>query len=155
VRLMRTKCERKSPNYMSKSRARFTSVKACSWGPHGMRVSPALSFCSHQPCLTLTSLNNLAFIFDSKGEYDRALPLYEECLVKQKRVLGDEHPDTLTSLNNVAVSFNNKGEYDRALPLLEECLAKKKRVLGDEHPNTRIVQKSRDSCARSLEASSS
>jgi hypothetical protein len=38
--------------------------------------------------------NALAELFQSKGEYDRALPLYEECLAKQKRVLVDEHPRT-------------------------------------------------------------
>ncbi len=78
---------------------------------------------------TLQSLNNLALLFDSKGEYDRAVPLYEECLAKRKRVLGDEHPDTLSSLNNLAVLFDNKGEYNRSLPLHEECLSMRKRVL--------------------------
>jgi tetratricopeptide (TPR) repeat protein len=81
-------------------------------------------------------MNALAELFRNKGEYDRALPLHEECLAKRKRVLGDEHPDTLQSLNNLALLFKRKGEYDRALPLFEECLAKRKRALGDEHPDT-------------------
>ena len=99
-------------------------------------------------------MNALANLFYNKGEYDRALPLYEECLAKYKRVLGDDHPDTLTSLNNLALLFKSKGEYDRALSLYEECLAKSKRVLGGVHPNTKMTQKSRDICARRLEASS-
>ena len=65
-------------------------------------------------------MNALAELFRRKGEYDRALPLYEECLSKRKRVLGDEHPDTLKSLNNLAALFYCKGEHDRALPLFEE-----------------------------------
>ncbi len=76
---------------------------------------------------TLISLNNLALLFDNKGEFDRALPLYEECLAKRKRVLGDEHHDTHDSLDNLAGLFKSKGEYDRALPLYEECLSKRKR----------------------------
>ena len=99
-------------------------------------------------------MNALANLFHSKGEYDRALPLYEECLAKRKRVLGDDHPDTLMSLNNLAVLFDSKGEYDRALPLYEECLAKRKCVLGDDHPHTKSSQRSLDYCARLLEASS-
>jgi tetratricopeptide (TPR) repeat protein len=83
-------------------------------------------------------LNALAELFRNKGEYDRALPLYEECLAKRKRVLGDNHPDTLISLGNLAFLFKTKGEYDRALPLYEECLAKRKRVLGKDHPDTLI-----------------
>ena len=39
-------------------------------------------------------MNALADMFKNKGEYDRAMPLYEECLAKRKRVLGDDHPDT-------------------------------------------------------------
>jgi tetratricopeptide (TPR) repeat protein len=66
--------------------------------------------------------NAQAELFRKKGEYDRALPLYEECQAKRKRVLGDDHPSTLVSLNNLAVLFESKGEHDRALPLFEECL---------------------------------
>jgi hypothetical protein len=44
----------------------------------------------------------LGSLFQVKGEYNRALPLYEECLAKRKRVLGDDHPDTIKSFNNLA-----------------------------------------------------
>ena len=79
--------------------------------------------------------------------------MYEECLAKRKRVLGEDHPDTLTSLDNLASLFYSKGEYDRALPLFEECLAKMKRVLGEDHPDTRGTQQHLDVCARKLHAS--
>ena len=68
---------------------------------------------------TLQSLNNLAALLHSKGEYDSALPLVEKCLEGRKRVLGDNHHDTLISLNTLALLFCSKGEYDRALPLSE------------------------------------
>ena len=73
--------------------------------------------------------------------------MYEECLAKKKRVLGEDHPSTLSSLNNLAALFDDKGEYDRALPMYEECLAKYKRVLGDDHPSTQNTQELRDLCA--------
>ncbi len=69
------------------------------------------------PIYTLISLNNLASLFQCKGEYDRALPLFEECLEKLKRLFGDDHNETLRLLNNLASLFDKKGEYDRALPL--------------------------------------
>ena len=50
-------------------------------------------------------MDALASLFDDKGEFDRALPLFEECLAKYKRVLGEDHPDTLASLNNLANLF--------------------------------------------------
>ena len=72
---------------------------------------------------TLNSLEKLAALFMSKGEYDRAEPLYEEILARNRRLLGDYHPDTLESLRNLALLLNSKGEYDRALPLLQEWMA--------------------------------
>jgi hypothetical protein len=44
-------------------------------------------------CKMMSALGRL---FRDKGEYDRALPLYEECLAWIKRVLGDDHPNTRT-----------------------------------------------------------
>ena len=83
-------------------------------------------------------MNALVIVFACIGEYDRALPLSEECLAKGKRVFGEDHPRTLTSLFCIAGLFESKGEYDRALPLHEECLAKRKRVLGEDHHDTLI-----------------
>jgi hypothetical protein len=51
---------------------------------------------------TLTSMNNLALLFDRQGKYEAAEPLYKEMLRLRKKVLGEEHPDILTSMNNLA-----------------------------------------------------
>ena len=47
---------------------------------------------------TLNSMNNLASLYRSKGQYNLALPLYKECLEKTKVVLGAEHPDYISRL---------------------------------------------------------
>ena len=65
-------------------------------------------------------MNAFASLLKKKGDYDRALPMYEECLARRKRVLGEDHPDTLTSLKGFALLFKNKGKYDRALAMYEE-----------------------------------
>ena len=83
----------------------------------------------------LTALDSLAKSYADKGEADRALPLYEDCLAKRQRILGFDHPDTLESLNNLAHALNLK-DKNRALPLYEECLARRKRVFGEDHPDT-------------------
>jgi len=44
---------------------------------------------------TLSSMNNLAVLYQSQGKYDEAEPLYVECLRIRREVLGDNHPDTL------------------------------------------------------------
>ena len=95
-------------------------------------------------------MNALGSLFGFKGEYDCALPLYEECLEKRKRILGDDHPDTLISLNGFAFTLFLKGECARALLLLEESLARAQAALGDNHPDTKLYQTRRDDCALKL-----
>ena len=66
---------------------------------------------------TLSSINNLAALYRSQGKYDKAEPLYVECLAKRKEILGDDHPDTLSSMNNLAGLYRSQGKYDKAEPL--------------------------------------
>ena len=48
------------------------------------------------------SLNNLALLSDSQGQYKKAEPLYQRSLAIWEKALGSEHPDVAASLNNVA-----------------------------------------------------
>ncbi|KAH6674687.1 hypothetical protein B0J14DRAFT_587885 [Halenospora varia] len=46
---------------------------------------------------TLTSMNNLAFIWKEQGRDVEALKLIEECVMLRTRIIGTKHPDTLSS----------------------------------------------------------
>lgn len=48
--------------------------------------------------LTLTSMVNLAFIWDCQGQHVDALGPMKACAQAQQRVLGPEHPHALSSL---------------------------------------------------------
>ncbi len=85
---------------------------------------------------TLTALNNLAFLLDSKGDYSGAEPLYRRALEGRERVLGRDHPDTLTSVSNLAGLLENKGDYAGAELLYRRALEGQERVLGKDHPDT-------------------
>ena len=50
---------------------------------------------------TLSSMNNLAVLYESQGKYDQAEPLLVECL-ELRKAIGVSHPDTLVSMNNLA-----------------------------------------------------
>ena len=41
----------------------------------------------------------MGILLKSQGKYDEAMPYYVEALETQRRILGDEHPDTLVSIN--------------------------------------------------------
>ena len=75
-------------------------------------------------------------LYYRQGRYTEAESLYLKTLETQKRVLGDDHPDTLRSMNNLALLYGRQGRDDEAEPLHLETLETKKRVLGDDHPST-------------------
>ncbi|MEH2310839.1 MAG: tetratricopeptide repeat protein, partial [Nostoc sp.] len=48
-----------------------------------------------------SSLNNLAFLYDSQGRYSDAEPLYIEALEIAEKRLGANHPNTITIRENL------------------------------------------------------
>ena len=96
----------------------------------------------HEICLghehpdTLTSINNLASLYQDQGKYPDAEPLYKEALVGRQKTLGLEHSDTLTSMNNLAFLYQDQGKYTDAEPLYKKALAGCQKALGLKHPDT-------------------
>jgi tetratricopeptide (TPR) repeat protein len=82
-----------------------------------------------------SSLSDLASLYKSQGQYEKAEPLYEQALEMGKRLLGEEHPDVATSLNNLAGLYRNQGRYEQAEPMYKRALAIQEKVLSPEHPN--------------------
>ena len=85
---------------------------------------------------TLSSVNNLAFIYKGQSRYDEAEPLYKRVLDVFENVLGREHPNTLTSINNLAALYSAQGRFAQAEPLYRRALEASERVRGREHPDT-------------------
>jgi tetratricopeptide (TPR) repeat protein len=81
------------------------------------------------------SLGWLGKLYEDKGDYSKAEPLYLRTLDMKKRRLGEEHSDVATSLNNLALLYRSQGRYSEAEPLLIQALEMTKRLLGEEHPD--------------------
>ena len=58
---------------------------------------------------TLTTMANLAFAYDNKGEYAKSIELYDKVLQKEITILGEDHPNTLITMNNLATAYHSKG----------------------------------------------
>ena len=82
--------------------------------------------------LTVTTLNNLVFVYETMGDYAKAEPLLRQVLQIRQKVLGPEHPDTATSLNNLAELYQARGDYAKAEPLYQQALQIFKKVLGPD-----------------------
>jgi tetratricopeptide (TPR) repeat protein len=83
---------------------------------------------------TLTSLHNLAQLYQAQGQYREAELFYQKALQLCEKVRGPEHPDTLESLNDLAMLYQAQGRYEEAEPFLQKALRLREKVLGPEHP---------------------
>ena len=62
-------------------------------------------------------INNLASIYETRGEYGRAEPLLKQSLEISKKVHGENDPDFALALNNLANLYLETGRYAEAEPL--------------------------------------
>ena len=84
-------------------------------------------------------LNQRVIKLDREGKYREAIPIAEQIVATEKRVLGPGHLHTAVSLNNLALLYEKIGNYAGAGPLFEQALQIWKQVLGSEHPDTATV----------------
>jgi len=68
---------------------------------------------------TLTSVNNLAGLYQAQGRYGDAEPLYQRARAGYEKVLGLEHPDTLSTQLDYTINLVSLKQPKRALQLLE------------------------------------
>lgn len=85
---------------------------------------------------TATSYNNLGVVYNSQGNYDKALKYLGKALDIRERVSGIDHLDTAQSYNNIGFVYYDQGDYDKALEYLRKALEIHKRLLGPDHPDT-------------------
>src|SRR5689334_21645619 len=65
-------------------------------------------------------LNDLALLYNDMGEYEKALPLFQQVLTIRKKTVGEEHPDYARSLTNLANLYTDAGDFEKALPLYQQ-----------------------------------
>ncbi|CAF4153957.1 unnamed protein product [Rotaria sordida] len=82
-----------------------------------------------------TSYDNIGLVYDSTGEYSKALLSYERSLGTRKIALPPNHPDLAVSYNNIGNVYGNMGDYSKALSSLERSLQIRKIALPPNHPH--------------------
>jgi hypothetical protein len=78
------------------------------------------------------------------GRAGAARHLHEDALARNRRVLGDDHPQTLKCVEELAADLRAAGDADAARELDEKALAGYRRIFGDDHPRTLKVARSLD-----------
>jgi hypothetical protein len=63
-------------------------------------------------------MNNLATVYLNRRKLPESEKLYTKVLETQRKVLGEQHPDTLTSMGNLGSSFLSQRKFAQAESLL-------------------------------------
>ncbi len=71
-----------------------------------------------------------------RANVEEAAPLMSEAYEAQRRISGEDYPDTLYAMNNLASLYTEMGRNEEAEKLFKESLELKKKVLGPNHPDT-------------------
>ena len=79
--------------------------------------------------------NNIAGVYEAKGEYEEALKYYMLALEIREKVLKTEFLDTAANYNNIASVYDGKGEYHEALVWYQKALTIYVNELGTAHPD--------------------
>ena len=87
------------------------------------------------------SLNNLAEVYRTQGNYAKAEPLHKRSLAIREKALGPDHPGVANSLNSLAMLYMNQGNYAKAEPLYKSSLTRVEKALGPDPPIVATILK--------------
>jgi tetratricopeptide (TPR) repeat protein len=79
----------------------------------------------------------LAWTYHNLGQLHKAEALEVLVLEKQRKLLGEDHPETIwRSMGQLARIFYNLGQFLQAGELWAEGLEQRRKLLGEDHLNT-------------------
>lgn len=85
---------------------------------------------------TLTSMNELALLYENDGNWAAAEALVTKVLQIDRRLHRQSTLQTLAAMNQLAIAAGGQGHYSRAAALFSDVLQMQRQILGDQHPDT-------------------
>ena len=82
----------------------------------------------------VSSLNNLANLYQQHGDYAEAGPLFQCALRIDEKAFVPHHSSTAIALNNLAELYRTQGNYSEAPSLHQQALKIYEEVFGPEDP---------------------
>ncbi|CAF1230472.1 unnamed protein product [Adineta steineri] len=79
--------------------------------------------------------NQLGYIKDNQGYYEKAILYYEQALEIWQKNFPSNHPSLPTSYNNIGSVYDTMGEYSKALSYYEKALEIQQKTLPSNHPS--------------------
>src|SRR5262249_26570717 len=80
--------------------------------------------------------NLQGILFYKKEKYDRALTCFAENLLNNRKLKGEEYPDTSSTYDYLGGVYREQGRYGQAIEFFSKSLEIMKKVFGEENPKT-------------------
>gem|GEM_PF-559213 len=80
--------------------------------------------------------DELGYYLEANADYPGARSYYLQAMEINRKVLGEEHPDTTVSYNKLGGLLVKMGDYPGARLYYRRSLETHRKVLGEEHPDT-------------------
>merc|ERR1712087_510671 len=83
-------------------------------------------------------MNDLAFVMQKMGNYDKAIEMHRKCLEERTKQFGELSKDTTQSMSNMATALSLKGELEEAKKVFKKAVECRNKIpkLGPGHPAT-------------------
>ena len=81
-------------------------------------------------------LDNLANLYQLKGDYEKAEALYKRSLAIKEKTLRPDDAEFATTLSNLALLYQEQRKYEPAETLLQRALTIKEKSLGPTAPRS-------------------
>jgi CHAT domain-containing protein/lipopolysaccharide biosynthesis regulator YciM len=81
------------------------------------------------------SYNNLAAVYQGKGDFQRAFPEHQKALALREKILGPDHPDVAVSLSNLTPFYQFQGNYVKAEEVGKRALQIREKAFGADNLN--------------------
>ncbi len=81
------------------------------------------------------TLNNLALLDSSLGDYDGAEDYFQRALKIRSNRLGPDNLATATTLSQLGLLYVRKGDDARAEPLLVKAIATEEKISAEDGPD--------------------
>ena len=85
------------------------------------------------------TLHNLAKLYDSKDEYDKAIVCYKESVRVKKLKLGEDHNSVADTLFNMGSSHEHNEKHESAVDCYEKVIRIRRLQNGESHESVALI----------------
>jgi tetratricopeptide (TPR) repeat protein len=78
--------------------------------------------------------NNLGYIKDNQGDYEKAIEYHEKGLEIGEKTLSPDDPSLATSYGNIGLVYRNMGDYTKAVSFLQKDIGIVEKTLSPDDP---------------------